>query len=129
MLFTSISEHRRVCHAQPMRLTPNPILDAFRDLDDPSDPWGDAMGQLGALEDAMGMTLETGATIERDPSSQLDYLLEAIGFGIQGHGQDAWPTLLQTTAYDPTLRAEWLAHAYRVTNRRASYAESLGLDY
>lgn len=128
-MFTSISERRRGHHAAPMRLRTNPILDAFRDIDDPDDPWGDAMLQLGAIGDVMGMRLETGEALRMDIPAELEYTLEAIGFGIQGHGEDRWPTLIETTFYSPMLRFLWLHHAYAVTERRESFARMLGLDY
>lgn len=129
MQFTSISEHRRSHHDAPMVLEENPILDTLRDIDDPTDPWGDAAMQLGAIEDVMGMTLDHGEEIQRDISAEFGYVLGAIGFGIAGHGEDHWPTLVETTAYDPWLRRAWLDHAYEVTARRESFARLLGLDY
>lgn len=129
MQFTSIDVRRREHQESVPTRTTNPILDALRDIDDPTDPWGDAMIQLGALEDVMEMSLEWGEEIKRDISAEFDYILGAIGFGIQGHGEDKWPTLIETTFYDPWLRRQWLSHAYEVTSRRESFARLLGEDY
>lgn len=130
MQFTSIDRFRRGPNADtPQRLPVNPILDALRDIDDPTDPWGDAIQQQGAIFDVMSMSLEWDEEITRDISAEFEYVVNAIGFGIAGHGEDKWPTLVETTFYDPWLRRQWLQHAYAVTDRRESFARLLGLDY
>lgn len=110
----------------------NPILDYLRDGDDDYDPWGSAMLVLGALLDVNGCGLEHGEEVIGDLCFERETILEALGFGIKGPADDGpytWPTLTETTAYDPAIRQAWLDHATAVYERRESFARLMGRSY